>query len=111
MSKNKSVGSVLGSEFTRYIAVSGGCEFYFSETRHEKAIKVAQEFFQPANVFLGLQESEEALYCIGAFEEPRTEESEVEPGVVGQVAKKRGGRNPPRNSNHNARQAAYFFGL
>ena len=108
MSNNSTVKS-LGNEFTRYIASSEGREFYFSETSDEKAIKVALAHFPEGNVGLGLQDTPDSLYDISDLREVVDAEQVLdEHSEVVEVAKKRGRRNPPRNSNHGPRQAAYF---
>lgn len=107
---NKTSINVLGVEFTRFIAVCEGREFYFAEKKSDVAIKTALGHFPSGKVALGIVETADSLYDISDLRDLVVEveadeagEVEVEP-----VAKKRGGRNPPRNSNHSPRQAAYF---
>ena len=110
---NLSSVNVLGPEFTRYIAVQGESRFYFSEKKSEQAIIVALNHFPSGPVLLGIVDTEDSLYDISELREVVEEipvsalvnDGEVEVEVA---PKKRGGRNPPRNSNHGPRQAAYF---
>lgn len=112
MAKFISSIAILGNEYTRYLALCGDEALYLSETKADTAIEKALKHFPSGKVVLGIVDNDDSFSDISDLREVvkiEAVEALDAPEVVN-VSKKRGARNPPRNSNHGPRQFAYFFG-
>lgn len=61
---NSSKVTVLGSEFTRYIATCDGAELYFSERKTVDAISKSLAHFPEGKVSLGIVDQPESMHDI-----------------------------------------------
>lgn len=107
---NLSSINVLGSEFTRYIAVQGEASFYFSEKKSEQAIIMSLAHFPSGPVLLGIQDTPESLYDISDLRQVVNEEKAeaLAQEVLVEVEETKRDLREKRHSNHWPRQAAYF---
>jgi len=70
MSNNSKV-TVLGAEFTRFVATCGDQEFYFSEQKDDIAISKALAHFPSGKVSLGIQDVPASMSDITDLRAPK----------------------------------------
>ena len=108
---NSSKVSILGAEYTRFLAICENASFYFSDKIDDGAIAKALAHFPDGKVFLGFPDEPLSFHDISDLREIAGEVL-PEPGewkpIVNNVVKHKTGRIPPRHSAHSKRQAIYF---